>query len=89
VERDLSLIISKDITYEEIHAGILGLGMTELTRVQLMDVYEGQQVPEDQMSLLLRFAFQDREATLTVDRVQAFSDTIRNFLHDHFNAEFR
>jgi phenylalanyl-tRNA synthetase beta chain len=89
VERDLSLIISKDITYEEIHAGILGLGMTELTRVQLMDVYEGQQVPEGQMSLLLRFAFQDREATLTVDRVQAFSDTIRNFLHDHFNAEFR
>jgi len=89
VERDLSIPVPRGRHYQEIRAGILGLGIRELAELTLMDVYEGAQVPAGKVSMLLRLTFLDREATLTVDRVQGFSDNIRTFLRDQIGAEFR
>lgn len=89
VERDLSVLVPRGRHYQEIRTGILGLGIRELAELTLMDVYEGAQVPAGKVSMLLRLIFLDREATLTVDRVQGFSDNIRNFLRDQIGAEFR
>lgn len=89
VERDLSFMVSRDVSYAALRKGILGLGVAELAELELTDVYEGNQVPADKVSMTLRIVFRDREGTLTVDRVQGFSDNIRTFLRDHFSAENR
>ncbi len=89
VERDLSFIVSQDVSYASVRAGILGLAIGELAAIDLIDVYEGGQIPAGKVSMTLRLGFVDRETTLTVDRVQGFSDNIRAFLRNRYGAENR
>jgi phenylalanyl-tRNA synthetase beta chain len=88
-ERDLSILVGRDATYGAIRSGIEGLGIGELVNTDLIDVYEGSKIPQGKISLTLRLTFQDREKTLTVDRVQGFSDNILNYLKNTFGAILR
>ncbi len=88
-ERDLSIVVGKDAAYGTLCATISRLAIAELVKVDLIDVYEGSGIPEDKVSLTLRFTFQDPEGTLTVDRVQGFSDNILRCLKDTFGASLR
>jgi phenylalanyl-tRNA synthetase beta chain len=89
VERDISIVAGRDLEYGEIQKGIRGLGIPELMDINLVDVYEGEKIPKDKVSLTLRFKFQDREKTLTIDRIQSFNDTILSFLRNNYGAERR
>jgi phenylalanyl-tRNA synthetase beta chain len=89
VERDVSIVVSQDVSYGALRQGILDLGIAELAAVELVDIYEGTQIPAGKVSMTFRFTFLDREGTLTVDRVQTFSDNIRTFLGEHYGAENR
>jgi phenylalanyl-tRNA synthetase beta chain len=88
-ERDISFVVSKAIAYGELRRSLLALGIRELSSIDLMDVYEGDRIPAGKVSLTLRLVFRDREGTLTVDRVQGFSDNVRSMLRDRFDAENR
>ncbi len=88
-ERDISFVVSRDVAYRSLRQGILGLKIPELVDMNLIDVYEGDQIPAGRVSMTLRLTFLDREGTLTVDRVQCFSDNIRSFLRDYFGADNR
>ncbi len=89
VERDLSVVVPRDVTYGSVRNGILGLGIPELVSLDLVDVYEGDKIPEGKLSITLRFTYQDRERTLTVDRVQGFSDNVLTYLRNTYGAELR
>jgi phenylalanyl-tRNA synthetase beta chain len=88
-ERDISIVVSRDLAFQTIRRGILQLGISELIQLQLIDVYEGEKIPEGKVSLTLRLIFQDREKTLTVDRVQNFIDTILSFIQKTYGAGLR
>jgi phenylalanyl-tRNA synthetase beta chain len=89
VERDLSIVVSRDLAYHAISRGITELALPELTDILLIDVYEGEKIPANKVSLTLRLTFQDREKTLTIDRVQDFVNTVLSFLKRSFSAELR
>jgi phenylalanyl-tRNA synthetase beta chain len=89
VERDLSVMIEREIPFAAIYKGIQGVGIAELVSVELIDIYEGNKIPPGKVSITLRFIFQDREKTLTVERVQGFSDNILAFLRESHGAERR
>jgi phenylalanyl-tRNA synthetase beta chain len=89
VERDVSIVVSQDVSYGALRKGILGLGLAELATVELVDIYAGEQIPAGKVGMTFRFTFLDREGTLTIDRVQSFSDNIRTFLREHYGAENR
>ncbi len=89
VERDLSLVLPRAATWGSIRAGIESLQISELAGTELMDVYQGENIPPDKTSMMMRFIFLDREKTLTVDRVQGFVDNIQHFLRSTFGAELR
>jgi len=88
-ERDLSIVVSPDLAYKKIQTCIADLNITELVKVALVDVYEGKNIPSGKVSLTIRLSFQDREKTLTVDRVQNFVDTVLSYLHKNYGAELR
>ncbi len=89
VERDMSVMVGRDVTYGSIREGVKGLGIPELAALDLVDVYEGEKIPPHKISLTLRFTFLDRERTLTVDRVQGFSDNLLTFLRHTYGAVLR
>jgi phenylalanyl-tRNA synthetase beta chain len=88
-DRDMSIVAPRDVAFQTIYKGILGLGLSELVQIQLIDVYEGEKIPSGKVSLTLRLTFQDREKTLTVDRVQNFIDTVLSFLINNYGAGLR
>jgi len=88
-ERDLSVLVGKNIAFQSIHAGISRLGIAELTDIRLIDVYEGEKIPEGKISLTLRLTFLDREKTLTIERIQEFTNAVLAFLNADYGAELR
>jgi phenylalanyl-tRNA synthetase beta chain len=88
-ERDLSIVVDRDLAYGRIRDSVKDLGIAELAKIELMDVYEGKNIPEGKVSLTVRLSFLDREKTLTVDRVQNFIDTILSSLRKTYGAELR
>lgn len=88
-QRDISVVVSREVPYADIHAAIAGMALPELAGIELMDVYQGEQIAAGKVSLLLRLTFQDPEATLTVDRLQRLGDNIRSLLRERFGADFR
>ena len=89
VERDLSIVVGKGLAYQTIYRGVLGLRIPELTGLELIDVYEGEKIPSGKISLTLRLTFQDREKTLTIDRVQGFIDTVLSHIITTYGAGLR
>jgi phenylalanyl-tRNA synthetase beta chain len=85
----MSIVVNRDLEYRNIRRGIAGLGIPELTGIDLIDVYEGEKIPSGKLSLTLRLTFLDRERTLTVDRVQGFIDTVLSFLINNYGAGLR
>jgi len=88
-ERDISIIISRTVEFQEILDGIQWLRIPELVNIQLVDVYEGEKIPEGKISLTLRLTFLDREKTLTMERVQEFMDVVLSFLNTSYGAGLR
>ncbi len=88
-ERDISIVVSRDLTYRKIQTCITDLKISELVQIALVDVYEGEKIPSGKVSLTLRITFQDRDKTLTIDRVQEFVDTVLSSLNKTYGAELR
>ncbi len=89
VKRDMSIVVDRDLAYQKIQQGILGLSIPGLTGLELIDIYQGEKIPAGKLSMTLRFTFQDREKTLTVDRVQGFIDTVLSYLSNTFKVGLR
>ena len=66
VERDLSWIVDKKMTHREISSSILGAkAVNFLQSINLFDIYTGEGIASDKMSVAYRFRFQSAEKTLT------------------------
>ncbi|NWG13226.1 MAG: phenylalanine--tRNA ligase subunit beta [Acidobacteria bacterium] len=89
VERDLCFLVDRSVRYGDIARGITGLGIAELQSLDLIDVYSGPGIPDGKVSLTVHLVFLDRQRTLTIDRVQGFSDNVTEFLRDSFGAQVR
>ncbi|MDR1728828.1 MAG: phenylalanine--tRNA ligase subunit beta [Acidobacteriota bacterium] len=88
-ERDLSIVVGKELAFHEVRTGVEGLGIAELTGVRLIDVYEGEKIPEGKVSLTLRLTFLDRGKTLTIERIQEFMNAVTAFLTTKHGAGLR
>jgi phenylalanyl-tRNA synthetase beta chain len=76
VERDFSLMLSDTIPYGALADAVRSLGITEITRVEPVDLFRGAGVGEGRYSLLLRVTFQSEQATLTESQLSEFSARI-------------
>lgn len=89
VRRDLSILINRNISFEELYQESKKTEKKLLKEVHLFDVYEGEKLPKGKKSYALSFYFEDQERTLTVDRINHVMDNIRHALKKSLDAEFR
>lgn len=74
VRRDLSLVIDKSITFEDIKAIAKKSDRQLLRSLQVFDVYEGESIGTDKKAYAISFILQDQGKTLTdkvIDRVMS------------------
>ncbi|MBN8567470.1 MAG: phenylalanine--tRNA ligase subunit beta [Flavobacteriales bacterium] len=83
VRRDLSLLLDKNISFDQLYAIARSSEKNLLKEIQLFDVYEGKNLPEGKKSYALSFIIQDTTKTLTDEQI----DKIMSKLQQHFEKE--
>ena len=89
VERDLSILIRKQISYGDIEQSIQNCKIKKLKNIRLFDVFVNEKLGADHQSMALNFHFQDEEKTLTDKETDDMMQTIILKLEKEFQAEIR
>ncbi len=89
IQRDLALVVAKDIPAATVVARIRELGGEILQRVEIFDVYTGKPIPEERKSLAFSLRYQSLERTLTDEEVNSLNARILKGIQQEFGAEWR
>jgi len=76
VNRDLALLVDKQITYKEIEDLAFKTERNYLKSVNLFDVYEGKNLENGKKSYAVRFILSNKEKTLTNDEINKIMDKL-------------
>ena len=89
IKKDLSMLVDKDITSNEIKMAIKKLGGSLLTNVEIFDVYTGKNIDENKKSLAYSLTFAAKDKTLTDEEINPIMDKIISGLEKQIGAELR
>ena len=89
VRRDLSLLIDKSVSFEDLHKIAMKVDNKILKSVNLFDVYEGDTLPKGKKSYALAFTIADETQTLTDKYVDKVMDKLMKSFTDKAGAEIR
>jgi phenylalanyl-tRNA synthetase beta chain len=89
VRRDFSLLLNKEISFEQVTQSARKVEKKLLKSVELFDVYEGKNLEEGKKSYAVSFHFQDNESTLTDHTIDQIMDKIKKSLETDMNAQLR
>ena len=89
VKRDLSLLIDEQTTFNELKKIALNIDNSILKSIDLLDVYEGEKLPNNKKSYTLTFNIADNKKTLKDSTIDKLMKKIILAYQDHFNAVIR
>ncbi len=89
MEKDMAFIVKKSVTVKEIEEIIKKQGGRLLSDIKIFDVYEGENVSNDEKSVAFRLTFQDETRTLTEEEVMSVFNKIIEEVEKEFNATLR
>lgn len=76
VERDLALVMPVDLSVGEIIKTIKHKAGNLLVDLKVLDVFTGEPLEKGKKSVVVRLSWQDREATLQEDKVNALQQKL-------------
>ena len=86
ITRDNTLIVDGAIPAMEILAAVEKVGEKLLESARLVDVYEGEKLPEGKRSVTVRFTYRSPDKTLKDKKVNGIHDKITKMLLKTFDA---
>ncbi len=89
VERDLALVLPKDIRAQDVAVEIKKAGGALLQSIEVFDVFEGGEIPESHRSVAYRMVFQDSAGTLTDDQMAKLHQHIVSSVSKKFPLKVR
>lgn len=89
VERDLSIIVNKSVTYQEVEELVNSLHISRLINFKLFDLFENEKFGHDKKSMALSFTFSDKEKTLTDSETDGMMKRIIQTIEKELSAGIR
>jgi phenylalanyl-tRNA synthetase beta chain len=89
VRRDLALLLDKAVTFEQVKELAYKTEKQLLKKVSLFDVYEEDKIGKDKKSYAVSFLLQDREKTLTDERIEKVMKNLMAAYTSDLHAEIR
>ena len=71
IVRDISLLIARQVTWAELQQAVLDLQLAHCQSAQLVDVYEGTGIPDDQRAVTFRLEYRAATCTLRDEEAAA------------------
>ena len=87
--KDLSILIQKDITFENIQKVLYANGTEFLSEINLLDKYEGASIPDQKTSLCIQLIFQSNTKTLENKIIESILKKLQQILTQKFAAIIR
>lgn len=87
--RDLSVVLDKTVSYEQIQKALAGVKTDVAFSYQLIDVYAGERLPEGKKSVTFSLAFSNPERTLKDSEIDACFQQIVTHLNATIGAALR
>ena len=89
ISRDIALLVDEDVRVREIEKVILANGKNLVEKVELFDVYSGDQVEDGKKSVAYSIIYRSSEKTLTDEEVVKVHEKILEQLEEKVNASLR
>lgn len=89
VHRDIALLVDREKTHAEIVSVILDSKVKLLEKVELFDIYQGENLPSDKKSMAYTLTFQAKENTMTDEEITAAVNKITKNLVEQLAVEIR
>ncbi len=89
VKRDLSLLLNKNIKYQQIKELAFKTEQRILKDITLFDIYESDKIGKDNKSYAVSFTFQKENKTLTDKEVDKIMNKLMNVFEKEMDAKIR
>jgi phenylalanyl-tRNA synthetase beta chain len=89
ISRDISLLVPREVAYQDIKKTIEKLPLPILEESELVDLYSGESIPQDTVSLSFRFIYRHTQRTLLAEEVDKSEQQILNHLKKTFKVQLR
>jgi phenylalanyl-tRNA synthetase beta chain len=89
VRRDLSLLLNSEIQYKDLESLAKKTEKKLLKKVNLFDVYQGENLPNGKKSYALSFVFQDQIKTLNEKEIDSMMKKLTIAFENQMDAEIR
>lgn len=89
IQRELSLLLDKDISYDELVLSAKACERSLLKKISLFDVYEGDKLPPGKKSYTLSFLLAKEEETLKDHEIEKIMQKLQNNFETKFKAILR
>ena len=88
-ERDFAFIINKDVSSQDLINAILSVDLNLISNVKVFDVYEGENIPENQKSIAISVTIQSSEKTLKDSDLEKINKLIIETVENKTGAKIR
>jgi len=89
MKRDIALVVDKNQYVSEIEQIICKNGKSLIEKIELFDIYEGDQIEKDKKSVAYSVVYRNKEATLTDEEVNSIQEKILKELEEKLHAVLR
>ncbi|NNE67097.1 MAG: phenylalanine--tRNA ligase subunit beta [Pyrinomonadaceae bacterium] len=89
ITRDISLVVSDEVSLDQILRTVSGGGFKNLDSVSYVDTYSGKGMESGERSITIRIEYRSGARTLTDDEVDMAHEDVRNTLKSKLNAALR
>ena len=88
-ERDFAFIMSKDVNAQDLIDIISTVDVSLIKDIRVFDVYEGDNIPENQKSIAISVTIQSSERTLNENDLEKINNLIIKTVEDKTGAKIR
>ncbi len=89
VQRDLALVLDKNVTYAEVKETVGSLKMQQLQSIKLFDIFESDKLGAGKKSMAVNFTFMDSSKTLTDKEIDDIMNSVIATCEKKLQAEIR
>jgi len=87
--RDINIVINKSIAFEEVESLIYQRAIKHLVSFNLINTFDGKDIPRGSVSMTLRFTFQSKTKSLLESEINSSIQMIFKLLEKRLNAKIR
>ena len=88
-ERDFAFVVNKDVKAQDLINAISIVDKSLISNIKVFDVYEGENIPNDQKSIAISVTIQSSEKTLNDNDLENINNLIIKAVENKTGAKIR